>query len=166
MASSLSVRDMDDIGFQRKEWAVERVGWVLMAAFLIAALAGLFSIGPVSETTATAPDDTISVEYDRFIRHVGSTTMTIAVDDSTVQNQKVTVFISRELADGWRIEGISPAPSTESSSRAGLIYEFDVLGETAPVIEILYRGGGIGLRDGVIRAGEGAGVDLWQLTYP
>lgn len=166
MASSLSVRDLDDIGFQRKEWTVERVGWAVIALFLAAALTGLFGMGPVSETTATAPDDTITVEYDRFIRNVGTSAMTIAVDDSTVQNQKVTLFISRELADGLRIQGVTPAPSTESSSRQGLIYEFDVLGETAPVIEILYRGGGIGLRDGIIRAGQGAGVDLWQLTYP
>jgi hypothetical protein len=166
MARALDVRDVEDIGFQEKEWTVERVFWVVTAVFLVAALVGLFGIGPVSETTATSPDDTVTVEYDRFIRHVGTTTMTIAVDDSTVQDGKVTLSISRELADGWRIENISPAPSTESSSRQALIYEFDVLGDTAPVIEVLYRGGGVGLRDGVIRAGQADGVDLWQLTYP
>lgn len=34
MSGSLSAEDMDDIDFQRKEWVIERVGWVLMALFL------------------------------------------------------------------------------------------------------------------------------------
>lgn len=166
MSGSLTAKDMDDIGFQRKEWVGERIGWAFMGMVLLAAALGLFSVGPLSRTTASASDASVVVEYDRFARHVGTATMTVTVDPSAVQNKKVTLFISRELSSGWRVQNVTPQPGTESSSRSGLIYEFDVLGKTPPVVEILYRGGGLGMREGTIRAGDDEGVSLWQLTYP
>ena len=167
MAGSLSVRDLDDIGFQRKEWTAQRVGWVLVAALVAAASAGVFGAGPLSETTASAEDGTVQVEYERFIRHVGTTSMTISLGAGAVDDGKARLYISRDLATGWRIEDVSPAPSTESSSDGWLIYEFEVLGETPPQVKFLYRGDGFGPHDGAVHAGPGTTpVTLWQWIYP
>jgi hypothetical protein len=166
VAKSLSVRDMDDIDFQRREWRFQRAGWGLLTLLIVAALAGTFGAGPVSETTAESPDGSVTVEYERFIRHIGTTTLTIAPGASAVVNGKVQVHISRELVTGWRIENVSPAPSTESSSDDWLIWEFDALGDTPPEIKLLYRGDGFGRHDGSIRAGTGTGLDVWQWIYP
>lgn len=167
MAGPLSVRDIDDIGFQRKEWTVQRVGWVLVGLLLLAALAGVFGAGPLSETTTSAEDGTVEVEYERFIRHVGTTTMTVTLGPGTVENGKAQLYISRDLATGWRLEDVSPAPSTESSTAEWLIYEFDVLGDTPPKVKFLYRGDGFGHHDGDLHAGPGTDpVRLWQWIYP
>ena len=166
MAGPLSVRDIDDIGFQRKEWAVQRVGWVLVALLVVAALAGVFGAGPLSETTNAAEDGTVEVEYERFIRHVGTTTMTVSLGAASVEDGKAQLYISRDLATGWRLEDVSPAPSTESSTEEWLIYEFDVLGDTPPEVKFLYRGDGFGRHAGVLRAGGGTPVPMWQWIYP
>jgi len=167
MEGPLTVRDIDDIGFQRKEWTAQRVGWALLFLLVLAALAGVFGAGPLSETTASAEDGTVEVEYERFIRHVGTTTMTVAFGPGTVENGKAQLYISRDLATGWRIENVSPAPSTESSSDKWLIYEFDVLGDTPPEVKLLYRGDGFGRHTGALHAGTGTGpVRLWQWIYP
>ena len=45
--------------FQRLEWRIQRVGWVLWAAIVIAACAGLMGRGPLSATEASAPDGSL-----------------------------------------------------------------------------------------------------------
>lgn len=166
MAEPLTVRDMDDIEFQRKEWIVERVGWVALLAFLVAAATGIFGIGPVSETSAEADDGTMEVHYERFLRNVGTATMTVSIRPSAVEAGKARLYISRDLLAGWRMQNVSPAPSTESSSEQWLIYEFDVLGDTPPQVEFLYRGDGFGPHGGAVRAGDGAPVHVSQFIYP
>lgn len=166
MAGPLTVRDIEDIGFQRKEWLVQRVAWVLLALVAVGALAGVLGAGPVSETTAESEDGTVEVTYDQFIRNLGTTIMTISLGQETVNNGKAQLFISHELAESWRLNNVSPAPSTESSSDDWLIYEFDVLGETPPTVKFVYMGDRLGVHHGPVRAGDGASVNIWQLIYP
>ena len=166
MSASLHIRDIDQIGFQRKEWAVQRVGWAALAIFLLAALLGVFSIGVLSETTAGSPEDGVEVTYERFNRQMGMTEMHIAVDDSAVQNQKAEVFISQDLLAGMRIEGISPEPDSVTGTRQGATYEFAAESGSPPVIEIVYRPADMGSATGTIRAGDSGGVEISMLTYP
>lgn len=165
MADRLGIEDVDDISFQRSEWTVQRFAWVGLAVFLAAAVAGLFSVGPLSATTARSPDGALTVSYDRFLRHVGITSATVVVGKEAVHEQEVTLFIAKDLARGWDIENVVPHPSTESSSGSWLIYQFDVLGGTPPRIRVSYRGDRMGLHRGAIRVAGGS-VDLWQFTYP
>lgn len=166
MAGPLTVRDMDDIEFQRKEWLVERAGWAVLGALLVAAAIGAFGVGPVSETTAEADDGSLTVTYERFLRNVGSATMTVSIAPSAVEAGKARLYLSRDLLEGWRMQNVSPAPSTESSSDDWLIYEFDVLGESPPQVKLLYRGDGFGTHGGTLRAGDSAPVTLSQFIYP
>lgn len=164
--AALNVRDVEDLGFQRWEWRVQRVGMAAMGLTLVAALTGLFGVGSLSETTAQARDDSVRVQYERFIRHVGTTTLTLSIGPEQVVDGKATLFISRDISSAWRIEDVSPAPSTESSTGKWLIYEFDVLGDTPPDVRVLYRGNGVGHHTGSVRAGSGDSVSFWQFIYP
>ena len=52
-----------DLDFQRREWAVQRVGWGAMALVILAALLGLFgSSGPLSRAATNAADDLVRLE--------------------------------------------------------------------------------------------------------
>jgi hypothetical protein len=57
----------DEISLHRKGWIVQRIGWVLMFGFLIAALLGLFGEGPLSSKKLQAGN--VSVQYERFGRY-------------------------------------------------------------------------------------------------
>src|SRR3712207_4138009 len=53
MSETTRVGDLEvaeDLTFQRREWAAQRVGWVLLALVIAAALAGLLGRGPLSTT--------------------------------------------------------------------------------------------------------------------
>ena len=58
-----------DMTFQRRSWAVQRVGWGVVAVTIGAALLGLLGSGPLSRSTAVAPG-AFAVEYERFVREL------------------------------------------------------------------------------------------------
>lgn len=63
--------------FQRVEWRLQRVGWVVMAAVVAGALAGTFGRGPLSRAVAMAPDGSLEIEYERVQRYQGPSSMTL-----------------------------------------------------------------------------------------
>lgn len=162
----LSVKDVDDAPFQHREWVFERVGWVVMGVLLLLAVLGVFGHGTLSTTTAEADDGSVSVEYDRFIRNIGNTTMTVSLGPESVDGKTATLRISRDLAETWLIQNITPTPSTESSDADWVIYEWDVLGSAPPRVKFLYRGDGWGTTHGAMRAGNGRPVAVTQWIYP
>jgi len=42
-----------DHRFHRNEWRLQRIGWVLVALFLVLAVAGLFGNGPLEERSGS-----------------------------------------------------------------------------------------------------------------
>lgn len=166
MAKALHVEDIDSIDFQRREWAVQRAGWVALGLFLLAALLGAFSVGPLSETVAGDVDDGLEVRYQKFTRHVGTTELQIRLGDGAVENQTASVFISDELVNGWRIDTITPQPDKVTRTQQGATFEFSAEAGSPPIVEIRYRPDQIGPVDGIFRAADGAEVSIWQLTYP
>lgn len=163
----LTVRDVEDSSFQHTEWTVQRFWWPLLTTLIVAALLGLFSGGPLSETTAGGPSAAVEVTYERFLRNTGRATWTIRVAPQAVEDHKATVFISDDLSRAMQVNSITPTPSSETSTRAGLLLGFDVpRPESPPVVRLHFRPDAIGVRDGVIRGGDGDGVALWLLFYP
>ena len=69
----------EDMRLVRRSWVVQRIGWGVMAALLLAALLGLFGTGPLSRATATAPGGAVTLDYDRFGRYLGPATLLIRV---------------------------------------------------------------------------------------
>src|SRR5690606_40519760 len=60
---------------QRFEWRVERIAWVLAALLFALALLGVFGGGPLSRASAGSSDQTVQVDYERFVRVATSTTL-------------------------------------------------------------------------------------------
>ncbi len=164
--SSLHVRDMDGIEFERKEWVVQRIGWVVISLLIVAAALGVFGHGPLTHRTGEAADGTLSVDYDGVIRNTGVAVATFRTGDAAIDDEAVTLRLGRDLVTGWRIEDINPKPSTESSDADWLIWEFDLLGDSAPVVEVHYRGDGLGRHSGEVRVGDGAPVRVSQWIQP
>ena len=71
----------EDRAHQRREWRIERVGWVLMAGLLLAGLLGLLGDGPLSRATAGSAG-ALSVEYDRLQRAAAPYEYRFEVDPS------------------------------------------------------------------------------------
>lgn len=71
MANTQRVGDLEldqDIDFQRRSWAVQRVGWGVMALVALAALLGLFGPGPINNAITGSKEAPLWLEYKRFGR--------------------------------------------------------------------------------------------------
>jgi hypothetical protein len=154
----------EHLDFQRREWRVQRVGWFALAAFVLAALAGVFGSGPLSRAVATAPG--LAVDYERFIRADVRSRLTIemARPDSTTAAQ---LSISRNYFDAINITRIFPQPSTVElrGGEAVLSFERPEPGTLPMAIELEFKARRMGRRTATLRSG-GATVAFTQLAYP
>jgi hypothetical protein len=97
-----------NLAFQRREWRVQRFGWWLLTAFVVAAALGLFGGGVLSRAEARSPDGALSIRYERFVR-VGAV-MRLTVEATGPDRREVV--ISREYFEGLRIDRITPEPAS------------------------------------------------------
>jgi hypothetical protein len=119
----------EDLAFQRREWRIQRVGWVAIAALLLAALVGLFGNGPLSRASAT--DGPLHVEYERFAHARTLTTLRITLRE--LKGESVRLAIDREYLDAMPIELIRPLPIRTVSAGREMLYEFAVAGSEAHI---------------------------------
>ena len=79
---SLEVEDLPS--FQRKEWRIQRIGWVAWALVLLAGMLGLIGSGPLSSTSSSATDESLTVRYDRFLHYHQPTTFEVTLHPGVI----------------------------------------------------------------------------------
>lgn len=104
--------EVQDLRFQRREWRIQRVGWLLMFGFVVAGLLGVFGPGPLSLSTAESADRSVVVEYYRFARMGGPGTVTVTVGPDLVRDGTVDVWWNAAYLDEMRIEDVAPEPES------------------------------------------------------
>ena len=122
-----------DLEFQRKAWVAQRVGWVVMALFVLAAAVGLLGSGPLSRARAAVPG-VMTLEYERFARFETSTTLTVRLDSAVTAGELVRVSLNRDFLDSAKIETVLPPPARVESAAGRLIYVFAVAEPRVPLL--------------------------------
>ncbi|HEX5499407.1 MAG TPA: hypothetical protein VFX03_09280 [Thermomicrobiales bacterium] len=153
-----------DVEFQRREWRVQRIGWIVILAILAAAALGLFGSGPLSQASVRAGP--ITVAYSRFDRRRSPTELNITIAGASGRRQ-IELWIDRSYLDHVNVERISPPPQ---SSRAGddrtiFVFALDSQAETA-AIGFAIEPEAIGRFDARLGLTGGQEVAFWQLFYP
>jgi hypothetical protein len=168
MTATEPVGDLErdrDLRFQRREWAVQRAGWLVMLAIVLAALSGLFGNGPLS--TATAEVAPLQLQYTRFERRHAPTELKVSVASSAVSQDQVEVWVSSDYLDRIEITSIVPEPEEVSETDDRVIYRFNIDEQTpAPRILIALEHDDPGLTTGRIGIVDGPELAFWQLVYP
>jgi hypothetical protein len=113
----------------RLGWLFERVGWIAMAAVLIAAAAGLFGNGWLSEREVSA-GGALTAKYPRFGR--AHAPLELAVEWLPRQ-EAAALWISRSYLDGFEITEIRPPPSGVTVDAGRMRYTFRTARPHAPV---------------------------------
>ena len=101
---------IQDMTFQRREWVVQRIGWVVMALVLIAAILGLFGYGVLSTAKASDPSGKLDVQYERFGRIDAAADLQVRIDRSLFEGDRVELWIDRSFIDAQQIDSITPEP--------------------------------------------------------
>lgn len=148
--------------FHRSEWRVERIGWAFVALFLVLAFAGLFGGGPLSHASAQAA--TGRIEYERFVRDGSPSELVITPAGGAAQGVS-RVAITAEYLEAFRVESITPEPTTVRMAGGQLVYEFAASAPGASISfhidpQQLWR------HRAVVRIDGGPPLEIWQLTYP
>jgi hypothetical protein len=149
--------------FHHHEWRIQRIGWALIAAFLLLALAGVFGGGPLSHAR-TGDATSGNVEYERYVRSGADTVLTVS--PSAAAGQGVTrIEITASYLHAFRVEHITPQPSSVRVNGERLVYEFAVSSSPAVVAFHLHPAD-LGRHTAVVVIDAGPPLAIRQFTYP
>lgn len=118
-----------DRKFQERFWIAVRIGWVGMAAILLAAILGFTgSGGSFSGQRLSAGE--VTVEIPAVSRWAASDTMTIKTRASA---ERTTVLVPAGFGDVFSLESINPQPQSVSAGPQGdeFVFELKPGGETS-----------------------------------
>lgn len=151
----------DELQYHEREWLVERIGWALLFAFVLAALFGFFGEGPVS-TRTVGDAKAATLTYDRFLRYASPTLLEIAV--ARGRPGPIAVEVSEAYLRHFEITSIAPSPRIAALVGDRYRFEFDL--ETVPTtIAIRLKPERIGRKHGSF-AVAGTQLDFAQFVYP
>jgi hypothetical protein len=157
-----------DLVFQRREWAVQRIGWWILTAFVVAALLGLFGGGPLSSARAGHPDAPLRVEYERFVRVGAPTRLTLRGNMTGLTPRSgLRLRIRRDYFEAFRVERIAPEPASIAigDEEVDLHFGADAVGSGLFTIIFEIEPVEPGLQGAAFRVNDAAGVTFRQLTY-
>jgi hypothetical protein len=119
---------------QRREWWVERIGWLAMLVLVVAGIAGIFGSGPATRRADAGGDGALVVEYSSVERVEAPAQLTIRTrpprsrsDAPPAAEASPAVWrllVSRSFADRVTPEVIVPRPETVSQVGDDVAYTF------------------------------------------
>jgi hypothetical protein len=146
--------------FQRREWSAQRIGWLALALFIAAALAGFFGSGPLSDAHASDPRGGLAVDYQRFVRAGASQRLLFHLQPPA--SGPVELRLNRGYLDAVRVEHMLPEPATTTAGAEWTTFVF-APGTRAVTLDGEPSGPGYLALSAV--TGAGASLALWQLAY-
>lgn len=118
--SGLEVRE--DRGWQERFWTSQRVAWIAMALFILAAMAGLTGMGgPLASASADLGGGTI--EYPRITRWQADDQLQVRVEPASTGNVELT--LSPQFVQTFAISSIQPEPKDARATTSGHRFVFE-----------------------------------------
>jgi hypothetical protein len=171
MSESRRVGDLEvaeDFDHQKRSWAVQRAGWVVLTLVVLAAAAGCFGSGPASSASAGEPGGPLHLRYDRFARAQGRTELELRVSPGPGpgSEREARVWLDRAYLAGFEIDSITPEPERTEAGPDRLVFVF-ALERPGPFdVTIHLQPQRFGRLRGRAGVPGGPAVTFAQLVYP
>ena len=124
----------ESTGFMRRNWQVQRVGWVLMALVVLLGLAGLFGRGPLTRRDASAPG--LTLQYQRVLRLEATESLEFTLEAR--REGETGLELDSGFVNRTEIERIIPEPRDISVSPAGQRLSFLATGSGSVAVRVLF----------------------------
>ncbi len=168
MSETRRVGDLEigqDLGFQRRQWAIQRVAWVVMALVVVAGLLGLLGEGPLSRASAEAGP--VEVEYPRFERKRSPMELRVTVAGGTAEQGRVQLWLDQDFLDRVQIERVSPEPEQVLAGADRTTYVFLVDEPSHPaILTFALEHDTFGAPTASLGLVGGPAVEFTQIIYP
>jgi len=154
----------EDIPMQQRVWRFERVGWYVLVAIVLLALAGLFGNGPLSDAEVVSQDGRVRVEYQRLSR--SGTTDSLFITVQGIPGQPVEVQIEGSLLRDASIETLQPEPQQSMSHGQAMLFQLGTKQDGVATLYLTLRSEHVGTLEGSVRAGPESAVHFSTFLYP
>jgi hypothetical protein len=162
-----SLEIAQDLDFQRREWRVQRIGWVAMALIILAALLGLTGTGVFAGGAAGGETGPLQLDYSRIDELEAPGHLAVQIGAEAASGEQVKLWIDRAYLDGIQIERITPTPDDVETTADQVVYEFRVDNPGEPMeVSFDLRHATFGLKRGSIGLAGGPALDFTQLVLP
>lgn len=161
----MALEIQQDERFQRRESRVERVGWGVLAVFVLAGGVGALGPGPLSWRADSGPEGVVTAEYDRVGHIEADDSLTLRLAPEAVVDGAVTVRFTGDWLEHVEIQGTSPQPAEETAVPGGLELEIPAAEGSAVALHIAFRAESVGRLQGTVEA-AGDSVTFDQLILP
>lgn len=128
----------NDPQFLQANWRAERVGWMCIAAIVLAGLTGALGRGPISNVVTSR--GALRVEYDRVMRRSAPGKITIHVDgdsgapltSATERSEPaIRVWMTQRVLSGCNPRQLQPAPARMTADRDTAVLTLAVASPTS-----------------------------------
>lgn len=147
------------------EYAFRQVGFIALLAILIAAVAGLFSSGWISDTVKSNSAKSLTISYERFGRRETETRMQLAFPVHT--EGKYVLSITSESSDVYEPGSVWPQPDSMFSHGKTLYFVYNNLKTSDSFSVLLFTTPAkSGKWNSTVRVNSEPKISLWQFIYP
>lgn len=155
----------EDMRFQRKQWLVQRCGWLIMSVIVLAGLLGVFGKGPLSRSVVEG--DGLEVEHQRFLRAYAPSALTVVADARHAADGLLRLWLNGDFVRHVQFNQIMPLPQASHTDADKLVFTFLVArdAETAR-ITFSFQPEQMGSFSGNLGIVGGPRVDLSSFVYP
>lgn len=157
----------EDLRFQKRQWKVQRIAWVVWLLVLVAAVAGLFGSGPLSNGTAGEEGGPLWAEYQRFERHQGPSDLKVFLGPGAASGGEGRVWLGRDYLESVELESVTPPPLRVEAGADRYTYVFPVTDpQQGTAVVFRFRPEALGRHEGRIGLPGGAELKFGRFVYP
>ncbi|HEX2022103.1 MAG TPA: hypothetical protein VHH36_05275 [Candidatus Thermoplasmatota archaeon] len=122
------LKDSLDPAFLRRQWRVQRLGWLAMAAVVAATVLGLFGTSTLAYRVARVEADgaTYEVEYPRVTRYQHADRLHLRVHAPGAAGDALRVAFSPSFVANAHVLSAFPEPDGGGAGPGGAVYEYKV----------------------------------------
>ena len=147
------------------EYAFRQVGFIVLLGIIVAALAGLFSSGAVSDVERTNEAKSLNLSYERFGRRQTESRMTLTFP--VTSEGKYILSLTSESSDVYEPGSVWPQPDSMFSRGKTLFFVYNNLKKSDRFSVLLFTTPSrAGKWNTVIRVNSEPEINIWQFIYP
>ena len=154
-----------DLPFQYRQWRMERLGQVLIACCIMAAILGLFGHSPLSTAARQTVDGRLSIHFDRFARTESNSDLLVTFESPKGADGIVRLWLDQEYLDAFKVTAVSPVPIRGEARDGARAFVFQTDGSrfTATLSGQFQA---VGMVQGSVKVDEGETLAVTHFVWP